>query len=256
MGRGDFVSGGTELSSSASYAVGDPSAGRGLGRAAGFGYLAIFLTGIPWFGVMQAFRAGGDAALLGHIRQGEALFRLSILSGAATFVAYLVTASLLYRRYRTEAGVAVTLLFAFVVGSVPFSLLAVVRQMELLTLATGERLPPADLLAQTASLMHDWDAVGQLSSLFWGLWLLPLAWLAWRSRGSGRLAGVFVALGGLGYMSVFIKPMVWPGPAGLGPIDLAFAAATVLSEFTITLWLIFASDRPRNPAMALSTQPA
>lgn len=238
------------MSSPSSNFLADSPAARGLGRAAGFGYVAIFVTGVLWYAVMQADRAGGDGQVLTHIRSGRLLFELSILSGAGTFVAYLVTASLLYRRYRDEAAVAVTLLFAFVVGSVPFSLVAVAREMQLLSLLNAVATPP-DLAAQVAALMRDWDAIGRLSSLFWGLWLLPLAWIAWRSGGLGRPAGAFVALGGLGYVSAFVTPVLWPVHA-LGPVDIAAGGATVLSELVITLWLLLASDRPRTRAAPLA----
>jgi hypothetical protein len=32
----------------------------------------------------------------------------------------------------------------------------------------------------------------------------------------------------------------------MGPVDLAFAGATVLSELVVTLWLLLAADRPRG----------
>ncbi len=222
-------------------------ADRKLGRAAGFCYLAIFATGILWYAVMQGMRAGGDAAILGHIRAGRLLYAFSILGGAGTFTAYLVIAALLYRRFRDEAGIAVTLLFAFVVGSVSFSLIAVELQMDLLSLAAAAGAPAQDLPGQVATIMRDWDNVGRLSSLFWGLWLLPLAWITWRSGGIGRAVGVFVALGGIGYMSAFVRPILAPG-GSLGPLDIAFGAATVLSELIVTLWLIFLSDRPSRRA--------
>ena len=226
----------------------DPGAGRGLGRAAGFGYLAIFITGIGWYAPFMGFRAGGDSALLGHIQANRLLFEISLLSGAATFVAYLVTASLLHRRYVAEAGIAVTLLFAFVVGSVSLSLAAVGREMQILALLDAKG-STQDLGVQLAAILRDFDAFGQLSSLFWGLWLLPLAWLAWRSAGLGRIVGVLVTLGGLGYMSAFVQPLFVAKAALPGAVQLAlnvFAGFTVLSEVVVTLWLIFAADRPRR----------
>ena len=69
--------------------------------------------------------------------------------------------------------------------------------------------------------------------------------LAFRSGGMGRLVGVFLAFGGIGYMSVFVMPLLVPAHP-LGPLDLAFGGATVLSEFVVTLWLLLAADRPRR----------
>ncbi len=226
--------------SNSSLAVG---AGAKLGRAAGFGYLAIFVTGIGWYGLMQGYRAGGDAALLGRIQGGRLLFELSVLSGAATFTAYLVTAVLLYRRFSAEAPIAAGLLFTFVVASVPLSLVAVARQMDLLTLANGAAAGLPDAQAQVAPVMREFDNLGRLSSLFWGLWLLPLAWLAFRLGGIGRAVGVFLALGGIGYISAFVRPVLAPGHS-LGALDLVLSGATVLSELVVTLWLLLAADRP------------
>ena len=236
------------MSSSSLPAQADVGAGSKLGRAAGFGYLAIFVTGIAWYAPMQGFRAGGDAVLLGHIRDGRQLFEVSVLAGAASFVAYLVTAVLLYRRFSAEAGIAAGLLFTFVVASVPVSLVAVARETQLLTLLDAVGLSVQDQQAQAALIMRDFDTLSRVSSLFWGLWLLPLAWLAFRSGGIGLLVGVFLALGGIGYMSIFVMPLLGPAHP-LGPVDFTFAGATVLSEFVVTLWLILAADRPRKLAL-------
>jgi hypothetical protein len=211
------------------------------GRAAGFGYLAIFVTGILWYAPFQGFRAQGDGALIDHLRAGRLLFEVSILAGGATFVAYLVTAVLLYRRYSAEAAIAVSLLFAFVLASVPLSLVGVAREMDLLPLLDAS--PAPDLQAQVATTLRAFDSISRLSSLFWGLWLLPLAFIAFRSGGSGRPVGVLLSLGGLGYMLGFVKPVLWPS-AALGPADMVLAGATVLSELAITLWLLLAADRP------------
>ncbi len=214
-----------------------------LGRAAGFGYLAMAVTGAFWFGAMQTFRAGGDAALLAHLRDSRLLFQLSIVSGAAQFVAYLVTAVLLYRRFGPKAPVAAGLLLVFVVASVPLSLVAVARQMELLPLLNGAGL---DAPSQVALILRDFDTLVQLSSLFWGLWLFPLAWFAFRAGGWSRLVGVVVTLGGLGYLVAFFRPVLLAGVAVPTPVQgalLAFGVATVFSEFVAILWLLIASDR-------------
>jgi len=225
--------------------------GRGFGRAAGVGYLAIALTATPWYAIWQGLRAGGDAALVGHIQASRLLFELSVLAGALSFVAYLVTAAFLYLRYKAEAPIAVTLLFAFVVGSVPFSLVAISHQLELLSLLDATGLTAQDRLAQAGALVRGFDAVGELSSLFWGLWLLPLAWLAWRSGGWGRPAGAFLALGGLGYITGLVRPLLLSGGA-LPPLAqdafLVLAFATVASELSTILWLLLASDRPPKRA--------
>ena len=214
-----------------------------LGRAAGFGYLVMAVTGAFWFGAMQGFRGGGDATLLTHIRDGRLMFELSIVAGAVQFVAYLATAVLLYRRFGPRAPVAAGLLLVFVVASVPLSLMAVARQMELLPLLNAAGPAAQDQPALVALLLRDFDTLMQLSSLFWGLWLFPLAWFAFRAGGWSRLVGVLVTLGGLGYLSIFARPLLWPN-AVMGPVDLAAGIATVLSELVAILWLLIASDRP------------
>jgi hypothetical protein len=229
------------------------SMGSRLGRAAGLGYVAIFVTGIGWYGPMLGFRAGGEGAILAHLRESRLAFELSILSGAATFVAYLVTATLLYQRFKAEAQVAAGLLFAFVVGSVSLSLMAVAREMQLLPLLNAAA--SQELQAQVAVILRDYDTIGQLSSLFWGLWLLPLAWLAFRSGGWGRIVGVVVALGGLGYMYGFVRPLLLPDnaiPPWVQGALMVLPGATVLSEVIVTLWLLLAADRPARSKAALA----
>jgi len=219
------------------------SAGPGLARMAGLGYLTMAVTSAFWFGTMQSLRSGGDAAVLGHIRDARLVFELSILAGTLGFIAYLGTAALLYRAYSAEAGVAVGLLFALVVASVPLSMAAIGRQMELLSLLDATGPAAQDPQTQVALLVRGFDSLMRLSSLFWGLWLFPLGWLAIRTGGLSRMVGAFLTLSGLGYLLGFAEPLLATSLALPPPAQTAIAGVSVLGELVATVWLLLGAGR-------------
>jgi hypothetical protein len=219
-----------------------------LARAAGLAYLIMAVASGFWYGSWLSFRTAGDGALLGHLRDGRFIFELSLAAGTFGFIAYLVAAALLLRRYGAEAGFAAGLLFAFVVASAPLSMAAVGKQLELLPLldATGPSAENAQ--AQVAAILRGFDALMQLSTLFWGLWLFPLGWLAWRSGGLSRVAGAFLTLSGAGYLLGFILPLLKTAVTVPPPVGTAIAAAVVLGELVAIVWLLLGGGRAPKTA--------
>jgi hypothetical protein len=90
-------------------------------------------------------------------------------------------------------------------------------------------------------LMINLDRQGVLvSQVFWGLWLLPLGVLIFRSRFIPRLLGVWLMLNGLAYVALSVIGLVAPAYRAF-----AFNAATPLmfGELALALWLLIAGIR-------------
>jgi hypothetical protein len=90
----------------------------------------------------------------------------------------------------------------------------------------------------------------QLAAVFWGLWLLPLGLLAWRSGFIPKMFGGLVIASGVGYLMGSITALIVPAlaPALATPIFVL-----ELGEPMMILWLVLVGARtaPRSPPSAL-----
>jgi len=83
--------------------------------------------------------------------------------------------------------------------------------------------------------LHLHNQVNNAAQIFWGLWLLPVAILIYRSRLLPRFVGIWLALNGLAYIAMSLMAFLWPRYAGRVE-NLIFPA--LMGELVLMLWLI------------------
>ena len=76
----------------------------------------------------------------------------------------------------------------------------------------------------------------QLETIFWGLWMMPLGWLSYRSGLVPAVIGIGMILGGFGYLSGFVLPVLGIVPPAA--VNVVLMAVTLVSEFAFMFWLI------------------
>ena len=86
---------------------------------------------------------------------------------------------------------------------------------------------------------------GRLLTMFWGLWLLPLGVLVFRSGFLPRFLGVWLFINGLAYIVISSTSLFSPHH-----LDLVSTATTPMlaGEVALVLWLLIvgARDQPRE----------
>lgn len=205
---------------------------NGAARLAGLSYLALVPTTGFAYGYV-AFMPHDPGALVAALQAGRQALEWSILIGAAGFIGYLVTAALFHKLLAPTSKLAADLMVLFVAASVPLSMAALAQRMDLLGQLGA---PGPGLVSEAVRLVQSQQDLFQISAIFWGLWMIPLGWLAYRSRVVPRLIGLWLILGGLGYMSTFALPLLHVSlPASAGA---ALMALTVGSEFAFMFCLI------------------
>jgi hypothetical protein len=176
---------------------------RNPGRVAGIWYLLLALLGplrliyIP----SKLFVPDNATATVNNIAAHQQLFRLGI---ASDVVAAVVLIFLTLSFYRLLAGVDRNLaVLVIIFGGVMPALLyftGVVADLGALTIIRGATfLSPLDLLQQHALamlLLKLHDLQNTAAETLWGIWLLPLGLLIYRSRLLPRFLGVWLLLGG------------------------------------------------------------
>jgi Domain of unknown function (DUF4386) len=219
---------------------------RNPGRFAGSLYLLFSIVG--FFAMMyvptKLIVHGNAAATASNIAANETLFRLGIageLIGQAGFIfVALALYDLLKSVNRRQASLMVTLVvvqipIAFVNELNFFAALALVRGADFLSLFEK---PQRDALAMLFLNLHFHGYV--VNEIFWGLWLLPLALLVYRSRFLPRLLGVWLALAGFAWVTLSLTETLLPQ---YYEKVFNFTQPAVFGEVAFMLWLVIKGAR-------------
>ena len=214
----------------------------------------LYLLGVPTsiFSLVyvpsRLMVAGDAAATIQNIEASEPLFRSGIYVGLLSGLIYLLVALALYRLLKEVNENQARLMVAFVLIAVAvtfgnsFNELAV-----LLILSEPDFLSAfnASQLEGVAYLFVRLQSQGiQIIQIFWGLWLIPLGILVYRSGFIPKIIGVSLWLAALGYLlSNFTFVLLPQYKASLSPIITALE----LFELPIIFWLVIVGiKKPRG----------
>jgi hypothetical protein len=166
-----------------------------IGRSAGLLYLVVVIAGVLSLAYVpsQITVADNPQSTANNIVSSAALFRFGIVAFIVMQVAFLLLPMTLFRLFRSVNHTAAVLMVALAVVSVPIALSSLTNQMDALSLLTDRHFNSAFTPGQVhAAAWASLQAYGrglQLASLFWGLWLLPLGYLVFKSGLLPRLLG-------------------------------------------------------------------
>lgn len=189
------------------------------------------------------------AALLDAFQAGRQTLGWTVVLGAVGFIDYLVIAALFHRLLNAAGKVAADLLVLFVAASVPLALTALALRMELMVLIDTSQLTAPE----AARLLRSEANLFQIATIFWGLWMMPLGWLSYRSALVPKVIGIGLIAGGFGYLASFILPVLRiDAPAVVGGASMA---VTLASEFAFMFWLIV-KGAGTEPTMSVNSPQA
>ena len=219
-------------------------------RIAGLLYLLLVLIGpirliyIP----NTLFVTGDAAATAANMTAHESLFRLGMVTSLFCAALLVYVTSALYRLFETvdrERSVQVVILGG-IMPAVMFFMNVVNDAAALMLVRGGDYLsvfgqPQREALAFLFLRLHHQTDVA--AEVLWGLWLLPLASLAWRSGFIPKLLAVWLMVAGLSYLALSFTAEMLPqfedrvfrigSPARIG--ELAFG-----------LWLLIMGAKARR----------
>lgn len=210
------------------------------GRKAGVLYLVSVVTGL--FSLMyvpqKLFSPNDVAATLESLQKFEFLFRLSIISEAICYAAFLLIPFVLYWIFESTNKNYSLLMVLLVAVAVPVSLLAVVHKVEILNILTSDALPALKADQIHAKIGHYYSTI-QVAQIFWGLWLFPFGYLIYRSGLLPKILGVFLMLGSAGYVVNFIGFILFPDFSE-SIFPMIFKLPSSIGEIGTCLWLLIA----------------
>lgn len=211
--------------------------------------LMAALAGFGYFVAVDGLVTAGDAtATAADIRASSDLFRLGILSLFGVAALDIVVAWALYRIFvpvrRTLSAVAATLRYVYA-GVFTIAVMQLAAALRLLDPANVSEAAVPDALARIEAFNTIWDA----GLILFGLHLIIIAYLAYRSRFLPRFLGLLLAAAAIGYVFDSSAALTMTAP----PPEIS--TVTFIGEFLLALWLLFGSRRiSSNPCGSCDLQ--
>jgi hypothetical protein len=201
---------------------------------------ALYLALMPFgfFGIIyvpSVLLVSGDAATTSrNIMASEWLFRSGTVSHVISQIILVFLALALYRLLKPVNKDHAVLMVVLALLAVPIASLNEVNHLaavRVLAHADEGAFTASQLQAQ-AMLFLDMRQDGiTIALVFWGLWLLPLGVLVFKSRFLPKVLGVLLVIAGAGYVIDSGTQLLSPGGATIGQF-------TVVGEILFTLWLL------------------
>lgn len=226
------------------------SSTRNPGRVAGCWYLLLIVFGplrliyIP----SRLFVEGNAAATVTNIAAHEGLFRLGIVTDLICGVILVLLGMAFYRLFKgVDQNLAMLVLIFGGVMPALITFVGVVSDAAALMVVRGGDFlsafdtPQRNALAMLFLKLRDHQNTA--AEVLWGVWLLPLAALVYRSGFLPRFLGVWLALGGFAYVILSFTGELLPR---YQEKVFAYAQPAFLGEVAIMLWLVIKGARPRS----------
>ena len=207
-------------------------------RIAGFLYLLQIPLGV--FGILYVPKAlmvpGDAAATASNILANEFLFRLSIVSAILAALVTVVTALFLYKVLKLVNQNYAALMVICTLVVAPISMLNELNQVAVLLLLKGPEYLTIFTTSQLQTLVSvflDLHKYGiQIVGIFFGLWLLPMGYLVFKSNYIPKIIGVFLIITCLGYLVDFVNFFLFTS------VDVVISEFTFLGEVLMVFWLL------------------
>jgi hypothetical protein len=190
---------------------------RRLARTAGMLYLILgVLTGFAGTVLPGMYAAGDAAATVGSLAANAATVRYAVVADLAGGVAWVLLALVLANLLAGVGREAARALLVFTALGAGIMMFNAVFAFEAMRVAAGTAGLPLSggsrALVLVLSDLHHYGS--SVAMVFFGLWLLPLGLLAWRSAGMlPRWLGVALVAGGVCYLvtltAAFLAPDLW-----------------------------------------------
>lgn len=220
-------------------------------RIAGLLYLLVVIIGpiVLLYIPGKLFVPGDPTATAHNMLANEPLVRTHIV---LSVLAQLLFISAVFAFFQLLKGVNKTLAALMVILILidsPLAFLSITNEAIALTLLRTPDLAAFDQAQRNALAMLylDLNKVGvYVSSIFWGLWLLPLGWLVRRSGFLPRWLGVWLIVNGLAYIVLSFIGLLAPQYHDTAS---TYAIPILFGEVALMLWLLIFGARSRPTAV-------
>ena len=194
----------------------------------------------------KLFVRGDATATVNHIAAHEQLFHFGIVSDLACGIVLIFLVLAFYRLFQgvdRHLAVLVVIFGGIMPGLINF--IEVVDDAAVLTVLHGGDLLSAFNVSQRNSIamlfLNLRNQQNTAAEMLWGIWLLPLALLVYRSHFLPRFLSFWLTLNGIAYVILSLTGELLPQ---YQTKVFTYAQPALFGELAIMLWLIIKGARP------------
>lgn len=209
-------------------------------RLAGFLWLLMFVFG-PIAQIIRSklFITDDMVATANNIMTNEFLFRIGFVSDLMMMIIYVLLPLALYKLLSMVNKNLATIMVIFVILGTSINMINLLNEFVSLHLLNGANYLSVfefNQLQALSMLSYDLYLHGyEIANIFFGLWLIPLGLLVYKSGFIPRVLGILLVVGGCGlFLNVFIH-FLFPGYEIVSTILLI---PQTLSEFIFLIWVL------------------
>jgi len=214
---------------------------RKIARIAGWWYLVLAIgAGYSWTYITKTFVSESAVSTVQNILATETQYVLSIIASIVGQIGFVFLALSLYRLFKNVNQTQARLMVTLVVISVSVMFVNIIFQTSALVFLQRTHYFQVFSTAQIgelATLLLHLNIIGvYVVDIFWGLWLLPLAYLTYHSNFFPKIIAYVLVISAVGYMVDSLSFLINQ--------DLHTALRNYLSipealgEVTMLLWLL------------------
>lgn len=209
---------------------------RKAARIAGLLYSLSFLSAFTHLFVRTSLIVPGDATTTArNILANELLFRVGFVFDLINFTGFLLLPLVLYWLLKPVNKNIALLMVIFVLASVPIVMLNMVNHLAALVLLNGGDyltvFTPDQLNALVLLFLNLHEIGYSIGTIFFGLWLLPLGYLVFKSGYFPRVLGVLLLISCFGYLIDLTVLYLLDFELGIGLF-------TMIGEMIFIFWLL------------------
>lgn len=212
-------------------------------RAMITGWLYIISAAFAIYGMMylspKIFVKDDMTATAKNMLEHESLYRLSIITDTLSNLLFIVVIFMLHQLLKSISELTAKLMVAFMFVAMPSFFIDEAIHIVVLQIFKGNLLPnctPEQANSIADILLHLSNYMMQLAVFNWGLWLLPLAWLVYKSGFIPKIFGILLMINGLGYIIRNVTYILLPETAD-SLYQFIFPSFFV-GEIPFMLWLV------------------
>jgi hypothetical protein len=212
-------------------------------RLAGALYLAVMP--FAFFGLIYVpsvlLVPGDPAATSRNILASEWFFRGGTVSHLIGQIIFIFQVLALYRLLKPVNKNHAVLMVILVLIGIPIAFVNEVNHLAALRLLSSTddgAFTSTQLHAQAMLFLNMREYGIAVAHVFWGLWLLPLGFLVFRSGFLPRLLGVLLMIGGAGHVIDAGTELLVPGVPTIRQFTFAVAILAAIGELLFALWLL------------------
>lgn len=220
-------------------------------RIAGLLYLVVVITGMFSLAYVpkQLFVYDSAELTFNNILNNESLFRLSIVSSVICYTAFIFLPLALHQLLKSVNELYSILMMVLAFISIPISFYNLTNKYAILSLVSSPKQEPSQpmnmLYQQTMKYLNQYDNGIFISTVFWGLWLLPFGFLVFKSGLLPRIFGILLMIGCFGYLIKFFVNTLSGSNSSLA-VTKYIGLLPSIAELSICFWLLVMGTKEKS----------